>query len=241
LALASAGADFLKDQVLAAVIISRYWPVAAGPGPAAIGIQDAQPEGLFRYQPCARVGDRVERALAPDELLITQSRMDGELEAVRVSQSVAHGNGYLIGAGKEQSNGSKPGDYTVWPPPGRVPGLSNRGGTRSGVSSKKLIHQLFPQSATNHADQRFGMVDTFRSVDSRVGVRSHSHRFVTSGDTTSVVRASPKNREVVHPCGSQCGSQATDGLRPGRFLIRSVRLSGATCVMPGDDARGARE
>ena len=81
LALAPTGADFLEDQVLAVGVINRYRSVAAGPGPAAIGVQDAQPEGLFRCLPCARVGIRVEGAFAPDEILMMQSRMDGELEA----------------------------------------------------------------------------------------------------------------------------------------------------------------
>ena len=122
LALAPAGADFLEDQVLAVGVINRYRPVAAGPGPAAIGVQDTQPKGLFRYLPCARVGARIEGTIAPGELLMTQPRMDGELKAVRVGQRVAHGNGYLIGADQEQSGGGKPGDYTVWPRPVRIPG-----------------------------------------------------------------------------------------------------------------------
>jgi hypothetical protein len=122
LALAPAGADFLEDQVLAVGVINRYRPVAAGPGPAAIGVQNAQPEGLFRYLSCARVGVRVEGAFTPDELLMMQPRMNGELEAVRVGQRVAHGNGYLICADQEQSGGGKPGDYAVWPRPVRIPG-----------------------------------------------------------------------------------------------------------------------
>ena len=59
--------------------------------------------------------------IGPDEPLMMQPRMDGELEAVRVGQRVADGNGYLIGADQEQSGGGKPGDYAVWPHPVRIP------------------------------------------------------------------------------------------------------------------------
>ena len=122
LALAPTGADFPEDQVLAVGVLNRYRPVAAGPGPAAIGVHDTQPESLFRYLPCAGVGTRIEGAFAPDELLMMQSRVNGELEAVRVGQGVAHDNGYLVGANQEQSGGGKPGDYTVGPRPVRIPG-----------------------------------------------------------------------------------------------------------------------
>jgi hypothetical protein len=40
LALGPAGAHFKEDQVLAVGFISRYRAVAAGPGSAAIGVQD---------------------------------------------------------------------------------------------------------------------------------------------------------------------------------------------------------
>jgi hypothetical protein len=122
LALAPAGADFPEDQVLAVGVISRYRPVGTGPGPAVIGVQNTQSEGLFRCLLCARVGIRIEGAFAPYEVVMMQSRMDGELEAVRVDQRVAHGNGYLIGADQEQSGAGKPRDDTGRPRPVRTPG-----------------------------------------------------------------------------------------------------------------------
>ena len=84
LALGTTGPNFEQDQVLAIGSMSRYRAVAAGPGSAAIGIPDAQPEGLFRFPACARVGERVEGTFAPDELPVTQPRVDGELEAIWV-------------------------------------------------------------------------------------------------------------------------------------------------------------
>jgi len=48
---------------------------------------------------------------------------------------------------------------------------------------------------------------TFRSVVPCAGIRTRSDRFVTSVAFRSVVRGSTENREVVHPCGSQRGSQ----------------------------------
>src|SRR5580693_5766880 len=68
LAVGPTGADFAQDQVLAVSFINRYRAVAAGPGPAAIGVPDAQPEGQFRLLAGARVGQRINWALAPDEL-----------------------------------------------------------------------------------------------------------------------------------------------------------------------------
>jgi hypothetical protein len=138
LALGPAGAHFEEDHVLAVGFISRYRAVATGPGPAAIGVQDAQPEGLFRVLPRARVGERVERAFAPDELPVTQPRVNGELKAVRVGVHTAHGNSHVIVADQGQPGGGKRGNYAVWPHPGLIPALVERGSTRSGVPSKKL-------------------------------------------------------------------------------------------------------
>lgn len=155
LALVPTGAGFLEDQVLAVGVINSYRLVAPGPGPAAIGVQDTQPEGLFRYLPCARVGIRIEGAFAPDELLMMQSRVDGELEAVRVDQRVAHDNGYLIGADQEQSGAGKPGDDTGRSRPVSAPG-SVEPGTRPLRSVVKEAHatRLFRRPAVNQAENR---------------------------------------------------------------------------------------
>ena len=148
LALGPTGADFLDDQVLAVGVINRYWPVGSGPGPAAIGVQETKPEGLFRCLPGAGIGIRIEGAFAPDELLMMQSRMDGELEAVRVDQRVAHGNGYLIGADQEQSGAGESRDDTGGPRPVPTPGPVEPG-TRPLQSVIKEAHatRLFRRSA----------------------------------------------------------------------------------------------
>ena len=156
LALGPTATDFLDDQVLAVGVINRYWPVGSGPGPAAIGVQDTQPEGLFRCLPCAGIGIRIEGAFAPDEIAMMQSRMDGELEAVRVDQRVAHDNSYLIGADQEQSGAGKPRDDTVRPRPVRTPGPVEPG-MRSLRSVIKEVHatRLFPAvGAENHPGNR---------------------------------------------------------------------------------------
>jgi hypothetical protein len=111
-----AGPGFAQDQILVVVaVVSRSRPIGAGPGPTAIGVQDAQPEGQVRVRVGARVAGRVEGACAPGELPVMHPRMDGELETVRVGLHAAHGHGQLIGADQEQSDGGKPGDYAVWP------------------------------------------------------------------------------------------------------------------------------
>src|SRR5262249_49876453 len=122
LAICAAGADLAQDQLPAVSFIDRYRTMAAGSGPAAIGGPGAQPEGQVRCLPRARVGERVQWALAPDELLVTQPRIDGELEAVRVAKHIAYGHGYLVGAGQEQADRGKAGHDTVRPPPRRMAG-----------------------------------------------------------------------------------------------------------------------
>jgi hypothetical protein len=54
-----------------------------------------------------------------------------------------------------------------------------------------------------------------RSVDSRVSVRTRSDWFVTSGSSLPIVRIGSEHPEVVHPCGSQRGSQGRP--TPGRW------------------------
>jgi hypothetical protein len=46
-----------------------------------------------------------------------------------------------------------------------------------------------------------------RSVGTRAGIRTRSDQSVMSGTLLPVVRASPSHQKVVHPCGSQRGSQ----------------------------------
>ena len=47
---------------------------------------------------------------------------------------------------------------------------------------------------------------TFRSVDTRTGIRTRSDQSLTSGAFPSAVRVSPRGGKVVRPCGSQPGS-----------------------------------
>jgi hypothetical protein len=47
---------------------------------------------------------------------------------------------------------------------------------------------------------------TFRSVDTRTGIRTCSEQSLTSGAFPSAVRVSPRGGKVVRPCGSQPGS-----------------------------------
>jgi hypothetical protein len=48
---------------------------------------------------------------------------------------------------------------------------------------------------------------TFRFVDSCAGIRTRSDQFMTSGSSRPIVHAGPEHPKVVHPCGSQRGSQ----------------------------------
>lgn len=82
---------------------------------------------LFRCPPGAQVREPIEGTCAPEELLLAQPHMDGELEAVRVGTYAADGNGDLIGADQEQLGRSHAGDHGVWPQPGRIPGPLERG------------------------------------------------------------------------------------------------------------------
>ena len=72
LAFGPAGAGFGQDQVLAVGVVHRYRLVVAAPGPAAVGVQDAEPESLFGVLHGDWVGGRVEGAYAPGELLVMQ-------------------------------------------------------------------------------------------------------------------------------------------------------------------------
>lgn len=55
---------------------------------------------------------------------------------------------------------------------------------------------------------------------------------MTTGDSVPVVRASPKNREVVHPCGSQRGSQATGlCLRPWALPYQGVDAAARVAIL----------
>jgi hypothetical protein len=121
LALAPATANREQDQVPAVgfLINHRARPVAGGPGSAAIGVQDPQPERLFGC-PCGpRVRERVERTGAPHESLLAQPHVDGEFKAVRVATHAAHGNGHVIGADQQQPGRGPAGDHAVLPHPRR--------------------------------------------------------------------------------------------------------------------------
>jgi hypothetical protein len=61
---------------------------------------------------------------------------------------------------------------------------------------------------------------TFCSVDSRTGVRSRSGRSVTSSSSLPVVRVGPGYAGVVHPCGSQRGSQSPTALAARVVAVR---------------------
>ena len=117
-------------------------------GPAAIGVEDAQPEGQFRFLPGAWVSERVERALAPDELLVTQPGIDGELEAVRVAELRCHGNGRLIGAGQEHADRARPGITPLAAAPGRMPaGGSTEEAAAPECGEEVHANRLFRRSA----------------------------------------------------------------------------------------------
>ena len=47
----------------------------------------------------------------------------------------------------------------------------------------------------------------FRSVVPCAGIRTRSDQYVTSGSSLPVVQLGPEHSKVVHPCGSQRGSQ----------------------------------
>ena len=88
LTIGPATADFEEGKVLA-VGFTSLRVAASGRGSAAIGVQDSQPERLFRCLPCTQVRDRVGRGPAPWEILVAYPRVDGELEAVRIGTQTA--------------------------------------------------------------------------------------------------------------------------------------------------------
>jgi hypothetical protein len=65
---------------------------------------------------------------------------------------------------------------------------------------------------------------TFRSVDSCAGVRPRSDRSVISGSSLPVVQAGPDHPKVVHPRGSQRGSQP-HAARAGLMVFKNIRDS----------------
>jgi hypothetical protein len=65
---------------------------------------------------------------------------------------------------------------------------------------------------------------TFRSVVTRAGIRTRSDQFVTSGSSLPVVQAGPDHPKVVHPRGSQRGSQP-HAPRARLMVFKSVRGS----------------
>jgi hypothetical protein len=94
-------ADFEKAQLLAG--FTSLQVAASDRGSAAIGVKDSQPERLFRCLPCTQVRDRVGRGLAPWEILVAYPRVDGELEAVRISTQTAYGDGRLKKSSRHQA------------------------------------------------------------------------------------------------------------------------------------------
>src|SRR5689334_5211207 len=115
LTIRSAAADFEEGQVLAAGFFTSLRVAADGRGPAAIGVQDAQPKRLFRCLPCTRIRDRVGRGHAPWQVLVTDPRVDGELEAVRIGAQAADSDGHLIGADHRHRGRGYGRDYPVRP------------------------------------------------------------------------------------------------------------------------------